>query len=80
MWLDERQDQKLTLENLKQEATKALKGRGLTIAEDKIQLNLPIAFLGTKITLTSLRPAKPGIDFPNPLTLNALERILGNIN
>lgn len=79
MWLDEKEDQKLTLEGLKQEGTKALKDRGL-FTEDKIQLFLPITFLGTEITLTSLRPAKPVIDFLNSLTLSALRSFLGNIN
>ena len=66
--------------DVKQQASKALKNRGLTIREEKIQLVLPITFLGTKITLTSLQPEKPVIDFPNPLTLNALQSFLGNLS
>lgn len=33
-----------------------------------------------EVTLTSVQSAKSVIDFPNPLTLNALQSFLGNIN
>lgn len=71
---------KRTLENLyQQRTTKALNERGFMIAEDRIQLLLPapIMSLGTEITLTSVWPAKPVINFPNPVTLNSLQSFLG---
>lgn len=81
MYQDKRQDQKLTLENLKQQALMALKERGFTYDSRRYDPTcLPITFLRTEITLTSVQPAKPVIDLPNPPTFNSLQSFLGNIN
>lgn len=43
------------------------------IAEDKVLFVPPVMFLETKISLAPFQPAKPTIDFPNPLTLNTFQ-------
>ena len=41
---------------------------------------MPITFLGTEISLTSICPLKPTLSFPQKLTLASLQSFLGNLN
>lgn len=77
MWQDKQQDQKLALEHLKQQAIRALKEKGFRVAEDK---SLSPLSRSDSNYLTSVWPAEPVIDFPNPLTLNIRQSFLGNVN
>ena len=65
---------------LKDQLIPSLSALGFKIAPHKIQLILPIAFLGTEISLTSICPLKSTLSFPQKLTLTSLQSFLGKLN
>ena len=65
---------------LKDQLIPSLFALGFKIVPHKIQLALPIAFLGTEISFTSIYPRKPTLSLPQKLTLATHQRFLGNLN
>lgn len=72
--------QNTSLPILRDQIVSTLEAKGFKIAPDKIQTIPPITFLGTDISLTTVRPHKPTLTLPQPLTLNSLQSFLGNLN
>lgn len=50
---------------------------GFKIVPHKIQLIVPITFLGTELSLTSIHPLKLTLSFPQKLTLASLQSFSG---
>ena len=63
-----------------QQLIELLKGKGLLMAQDKVQFTSPWKFLGLMIDRHLVKPYIPSISMPNTLTLVTLQQPLGNIN
>ena len=64
---------------LKDQIIPSLTALGFQIALYKIQLILPIEFLGTEISFNSICPLKPTLSFPQKITLSSLQSFLSNL-
>ena len=68
------------LQTVLQDLTQALSARGLKIAPEKFQTNLPITYLGRVINSETVTHAPPQLRKDHPVTLNDYQKLLGDIN
>ena len=68
------------LQTILQNLTEALSARGLKIAPEKIQINLPITYLGRVINSETVTHAPLQLRKDHLVTLNDYQKLLGDIN
>ena len=68
------------LQSVLQDLTQALTDEGLKIAPEKIQINLPVTYLGRVINSETMTHAPLQLRKDHFITLNDYQKLLGDIN